>query len=77
MSELHDLRLERLEEDMRDIRPTLARLQPTIVGALMEADLIRRAILTVVALALFTAASPARPAQQHLPPISCRTTAAG
>jgi hypothetical protein len=28
MSELHDLRLDRLEEDMRDIKPALARLEP-------------------------------------------------
>jgi len=28
MSELYDLRLDRLEEDMRDIKPALARLEP-------------------------------------------------
>ena len=40
--------------------------------ALIEADVIRRPILAAVALALITAVSPIRAAQQHLPPISCR-----
>ena len=38
----------------------------------MEVDVIRRAILAAVALTLITDRSPARAAQQHLPPISCR-----
>jgi len=32
MSELHDLRLDPLEEDMREIRAVLARLEPVIVN---------------------------------------------